>query len=168
MSKSSSDSMPENRYTENSRSLSGNILGVVCVLVLFACFAAHASLRPALAQNRRQQGRSKPTTQARAIAIPSETMLRIVRAEDERRWNDSLAPLLADASARVRERAALAAGRIGDVRAVAALAALLQSDADESVRAMAAFALGEVESDKGTDALASALVRATETSAVRT
>jgi cyclophilin family peptidyl-prolyl cis-trans isomerase/HEAT repeat protein len=94
-------------------------------------------------------------------------MLSIVRAEDERRWNDSLALLLADASARVRARAALAAGRIGDVRAVSALAALLQSDKDESVRAMAAFALGEVESDTGTDALVSALGRAAETSAVR-
>lgn len=167
MSRSSSDSMPENSHTENSRERPGNVSGAVCVLVLFACFAVLASVYPALAQDRRQQGQSKRVAQARASAISSETMLRIVRAEDERRWNDSLAQLLADASARVRARAALAAGRIGDARAVAALTTLLQSDRDESVRAMAAFALGEVESDKGTDALVSALGRATETSAVR-
>ncbi|HEY6190235.1 MAG TPA: peptidylprolyl isomerase [Pyrinomonadaceae bacterium] len=165
MSKSSSDFMPENRHTENPGDRSRNVSGAVYVISLLACLVVLPALHPALAQAGRQQGRSKPT--ARASAIPSETMLRIVRAEDERRWGDSLAPLLADASASVRERAALAAGRIGDARAVGALGALLQSDADERVRAMAAFALGEVESDKGTDALSSALARATETSAVR-
>lgn len=87
-------------------------------------------------------------------AVPEETLLRIVRAEDERRWDtDDLGALVSDASAAVRSRAALAAGRIGDARAVPALAALLQTDKDLGVRATAAFALGEIESVQGADAL---------------
>jgi cyclophilin family peptidyl-prolyl cis-trans isomerase/HEAT repeat protein len=94
-------------------------------------------------------------------------MLSIVRAEDERLWGDPLAKLLFEQNARVRWRAALAAGRIGDERAVPALATLLQSDRDADVRAMAAFALGEVESATGADALVAALARASESSQVR-
>ena len=84
-------------------------------------------------------------------------MLRIVRAEDERRWDTDLQTLLADKNAEVRRRAALAAGRIGDERAVPALISLLQKDSDEGVRAMAAFGLGEIESAKAADALIAAL-----------
>ncbi|MCA1632534.1 MAG: peptidylprolyl isomerase [Acidobacteria bacterium] len=86
--------------------------------------------------------------------VPAATLLRIVRAEDERRWEASdLGALLSDASAAVRGRAALAAGRIGDEGAVVPLAALLRQDADEGVRATAAFALGETEASSGADVL---------------
>lgn len=81
-----------------------------------------------------------------------------MRAEDERRWDDNLKSLLADRDAKVRKRAALAAGRIGDERALPALAELLRSDPDPDVRQMAAFAIGEVESYAGADALYRILV----------
>ncbi len=89
---------------------------------------------------------------ARRAVVPSSlarvdeaTSLRILRHEDERRWDAGLAALLQSRNPIVRRRAALAAGRIGDVEAVAPLAALLENDAVETVRAMAAFALGECE-----------------------
>jgi Peptidyl-prolyl cis-trans isomerase (rotamase) - cyclophilin family len=84
--------------------------------------------------------------------IPTATLVSIVRAEDERRFDKTLENLLSDRSEKVRLRAALAAGRIGDERAIPALAALLEKDT-EAVRAMAAFALGEIESAKGADAV---------------
>ena len=86
-------------------------------------------------------------------SIPAAVMLRIVRAEDERRWDSDLQTLLADKSAEIRRRAALATGRIGDEQAVTSLAELLGKDSDENVRAMAAFALGEIESATGGEAL---------------
>jgi cyclophilin family peptidyl-prolyl cis-trans isomerase/HEAT repeat protein len=89
----------------------------------------------------------------RAASVPNALMIRIVRAEDERRWDNELSGLLAVVSPVVRKRAALAAGRIGDERAVPLLVSLFQKDGDESVRAMAAFALGEVESGNASEAL---------------
>jgi len=79
-------------------------------------------------------------------------LISIVRAEDERRWDDSLKSLLSDKDAKVRKRAALAAGRIGDEHAVPALVDLLKTDTDNDVRQMAAFAIGEVESFAGAEA----------------
>ena len=88
-----------------------------------------------------------------ATAIPTNTLLRIIRAEDERRWDVNLKSLLTDRDANVRKRAALAAGRVGDERAVPALVDLLRRDTDNHVRQMAAFAIGEIESAAGADAL---------------
>ena len=137
------------------------------MLVALAFVAGSASSNPALAQQqRRSQNASNRSAQGRS-AIPEETLLRIVRAEDERRWSDALGLLLSDKSARVRSRAALAAGRIGDERAVSSLAALLETDREGSVRAMAAFALGEMEAASGADALLAALSRAAEPFEVR-
>lgn len=85
-------------------------------------------------------------TAAVAQSIPPSLHARILQLEDERNLNgDELAKLLKHASPKVRERAALAIGRIGDKRGTAALIELLQSEKDEQVRAMAAFALGEME-----------------------
>ncbi len=83
----------------------------------------------------------------------SDVSLRILRAEDERRWDPDLETLLTEKDSQLRIRAALAAGRIGDDRAVPALISLLQKDHDPNVRAMAAFALGEIESPAATAAL---------------
>lgn len=99
--------------------------------------------------------------------ISPAVMLRIVQAEDTRRWDSELQTLLADKSAPVRRRAALAAGRIGDDHAVGSLVSLLQKDSDETVRAMAAFALGEIESPSAADALLSELREEHEPVAVR-
>src|SRR5438552_537913 len=88
-----------------------------------------------------------------SIAIPTNTLLQIIRAEDQRRWDEKLKSLLSDKDPKVRTRAALAAGRIGDDGAVLPLIDLLKKDTDWGVQQMAAFALGEIESAKATDAL---------------
>lgn len=132
--------------------------------LIFACALVFGIWNEALAQQRTSPRPSKP---APVKPIPDDVILRIVRAEDERRWDNDLSVLLFDKDARVRERAALAAGRIGDERAVPPLVALLQTDAEEQVRAMAAFALGETESAAGAASLSDAAQKAKETSEVR-
>ncbi|HEX8494044.1 MAG TPA: peptidylprolyl isomerase [Pyrinomonadaceae bacterium] len=107
-----------------------------------------------LAQKKQSPPPERNAKAAPASAVSDEIMLRIMRAEDERRWEATdLGVLMFDADSRVRRRAALAAGRIGDERAVASLIALLQNDKETRVRAMAAFALGETESAAGAMAL---------------
>lgn len=100
------------------------------------------------------QGR---TVRSADAPVSKDVLLRIVRAEDERRWDGDLRSLLSDRNASVRKRAALAAGRIGNEAAVVDLIALLRGDRDQTVRAMAAFALGEIESGLGADALLATL-----------
>ena len=88
--------------------------------------------------------------------IPTSVAVQIVRSEDERRFDKTLEDLMKNKDERIRIRAALAAGRIGDERAIPALTALLETDSD-AVRAMAAFALGEIESVKAVDAILKSL-----------
>jgi cyclophilin family peptidyl-prolyl cis-trans isomerase/HEAT repeat protein len=78
--------------------------------------------------------------------------VRILKAEDERRWDADLQKLLAHPNAAIRKRAALAAGRIGNEDSISALSGLLHDKAVD-VRAMAAFAIGEVEAASGADPL---------------
>lgn len=80
----------------------------------------------------------------------ADVPIRILKAEDERRYDGVLENLLKNANPAIRARAALAAGRIGDERAVAGLAVLVESG-DENARAVAAFAIGEIESVKAAD-----------------
>jgi cyclophilin family peptidyl-prolyl cis-trans isomerase len=127
-------------------------LAACALLLLFWQSAAHGQ------KARQAQGERKGAAATPVRPVPEETLLRIMRAEDERRWDASdLGMLLFDKDARVRRRAALAAGRIGDERAVASLISLLQNDKETSVRAMAAFAIGETESATGATALAAQL-----------
>src|ERR1041385_57648 len=84
-------------------------------------------------------------------------LIRIIRFEDQRNWNEELNQLLSNANPAIRKRAALAAGRIGDERAVPPLAEMLLTDRDKDVRQMAAFALGEIESMGGAFALTEVL-----------
>ncbi|HEX3143992.1 MAG TPA: peptidylprolyl isomerase [Pyrinomonadaceae bacterium] len=86
-------------------------------------------------------------------AVPDATLLTIIRHEDERRWDDQLKALITSGDPKVRARAALAAGRIGDDKAVESLTDALLMDRDNAVRQMAAFALGEIESPGGAYAL---------------
>src|SRR5215813_2136763 len=108
--------------------------------------------------------RSKPTT----AAIPLNIHARIIQLEDERNLNgDELNGLLKHKKPEVRERAALAIGRIGDQRGTEPLINALQSDASAWVRAMAAFALGEIEDFQATNALLDAVNSSKETLDVR-
>lgn len=139
------------------------------------CLSLAGTVAAQKPQQRQQQSQSRPANaQKRAEnsgaprAIPEEIMLRIIRAEDERRWEPAdLGALLFEKDARVRQRAALAAGRIGDERAVPSLLQLLTSDREQGVRAMAAFALGEAESAAAADGLLSVLRRENEAPRVR-
>ncbi|GIU81412.1 MAG: hypothetical protein KatS3mg006_0476 [Pyrinomonadaceae bacterium] len=85
--------------------------------------------------------------------IPTSVILRIVRAEDERRFDDELESLLKSKNPQIRKRAALAAGRIGDEKAVEILKILSETDPNEEVRLNAIFALGEIESVKASDTI---------------
>jgi cyclophilin family peptidyl-prolyl cis-trans isomerase/HEAT repeat protein len=89
--------------------------------------------------------------------ISTRTMLRILRAEDERRWDPTLSMLLNAAYPIVRKRAALALGRIGDERALPELIESLKAERDPDVRQMCAFAIGEIESPAGAEALIAVL-----------
>lgn len=92
--------------------------------------------------------------------IPVKTLVQISRAEDELRYDAVLENLLKNKDAKIRERAALAAGRIGDEAAIPALVDLLENDPEVKVRETAAFALGETESLKAADAILKALNKA--------
>ncbi len=104
---------------------------------------------------------------AQNINIPQAVMLRIIRAEDELRFDRDLQDLLKSPDAKIRRRAALAAGRIGSENAIPPLSALLDQDTDQDVRTMAAFALGEIESAKAADAILKVLSKKGEADAVR-
>src|SRR5918995_526691 len=110
-----------------------NIVRVACALSI--AIGSLLSSPELLAQNR-------PTSQP---IVPRNLLLRIIQAEDDRRWDDDLRALLTHNNAAVRSRAALAAGRIGNESAIPDLVKLLTTDSLE-IRAMAAFALGEIES----------------------
>ena len=83
----------------------------------------------------------------------TDVAVRILKAEDERRYDGVLENLLTNADQAIRARAALAAGRIGDEKAIDGLSMLLGSGNDEKVRVAAVFALGEIESIKGANAI---------------
>ena len=83
-------------------------------------------------------------TSAAFSQIPITVSIQILKAEDARRYDASLEKFFTDPNPATRKRAALAAGRIGDEKAIAPLAELLEKDPSNDVRAMAAFALGEI------------------------
>jgi cyclophilin family peptidyl-prolyl cis-trans isomerase/HEAT repeat protein len=132
--------------TERLLSLYGIRTLTACALLFFLVANAASQTRDRKLQN--------PTS---GDPVSRILWLKIVRAEDERRWDDDLRNLFKARNANVRRRAALAAGRIGNEQAVADLIPLLQKDDEPEVRAMAAFALGEIESPLGADALIAVL-----------
>ena len=99
--------------------------------------------------------------------IPIQTLVSISKAEDELRFDKTLQDLLANKDAKIRARAALAAGRIGDEAAFPALVNLLENDAATEVRTMAAFAVGEIESIKAADAILKVLKTTANPDSVR-
>jgi cyclophilin family peptidyl-prolyl cis-trans isomerase/HEAT repeat protein len=103
-----------------------------------------------------------------SASIPPSINARIIQLEDERNLNgDELSGLLKHRSAAVRERAALAIGRIGDKLGTDALIAMLEHEESEPARAMAAFALGEMEDARGVSALMAVVEREKESLSVR-
>ncbi len=118
-------------------------------VVLTLCLLGFVPFPGVIAQHRTRVLQT-PTSYT---SVPTNLLLTIVRAEDERRWDHDVRNLLSARSAVVRRRAALAAGRIGSEDSVADLLNLLRSDDELDVRAMAAFALGEIESASAVDAL---------------
>src|ERR1043166_5363345 len=157
--------MLNKKYAEGARRRrTTRALAAACALLLPASAALAQARRAPRSEGFVQRAAARPAAQrSRAAArafVPEETLLRIVEAEDERRWEDSdLGSLLKVENAAGRRRAARAAGRIGDEGAVAPLSLMLRADADESARAMAAFALGEIEAESGALALEEALAR---------
>ena len=85
--------------------------------------------------------------------VPSATHIAILKAEDARRYDRTLEDLIKSPSESVRVRAALAAGRIGDDRAIPSLSNFLENDPSSRGREMAAFALGEIESARAADVI---------------
>lgn len=129
------------------------LLSLSAVRVLPVCAILLVLTANVVPQNRKR-ALKYPTS---GDPVPKILLLRIFRAEDERRWDNDLRSLFSARSAAVRARAALAAGRIGNEDAGADLILLLRRDDESDVRAMAAFALGEIESSLGADALLTAL-----------
>ena len=85
--------------------------------------------------------------------VPVDVHVRILKAEDARRYDAELERLITVNSPEpVLVRAMLAAGRIGDERAVPVLAQRLGSPSPKAAE-MAAFALGEIESISAADAI---------------
>ncbi len=126
--------------------------------LILICFIALTPLTTA-----QQRGRKT----AMRGSIPPEILLTIVKAEDERRWDDDLIKLTGDSNPAIRQRAALAAGRIGSEDSVAALTSLLERDIDTSLRSTAAFALGETELISAADPLIRILKNTNENAEIR-
>src|ERR1700755_414486 len=123
--------MPNKRDTKEVRRESAPRALVRASVTLTLMFvAASGALSNASAQKRpaaaKASAKSPASAQKGAAAarasVPPETLLQIIEAEDERRWDAAeFGKLFEDANASVRRRAALAAGRIGDEGAVAPL-----------------------------------------------
>lgn len=88
-----------------------------------------------------------------AAQVPLPALVRISEAEDALRFDATLRELLKNPNPRIRERAALAAGRIGDDEAIGILGPMAAGDRELTVRTTAMFAIGEIESIKGTDVI---------------
>lgn len=123
------------------------------IVALIACTLLLISTANVFPQ-RRGQRLQNPTS---GDPVPKILLLRIIRAEDERRWDDDLRGLFSARNGNVRARAALAAGRIGNEAAIGDLTVLQRQDDEPFVRAMAAFALGEIEASSGAGALLTTL-----------
>lgn len=131
-------------------------------LSLVFCFAATAWPQ---APPRRNANVAKPAALNPAL---EPVFVRILQLEDARSLGDGeLVALLEHSSVVVRERAALALGRIGDKRATAALLKTLAAARPLSLRGLTVFALGEMEDAAAAAALLEVLNRKTEPVLVR-
>ena len=85
--------------------------------------------------------------------IPIATQLQIAKAEDARRYDAELEKLIKSPNPMISKRAMLAAGRIGDEKALPVLTEMLEKAVSADSAATAAFAIGEIESVKAADAV---------------
>lgn len=92
-----------------------------------------------------------------AAQVPTSVLIKIVKVEDSLTFDQTLVNLIKDRNPAIIERAALAAGRIGDDDAIPALSELMAEGRPINIRAMAAFALGEIESIKSAELILKAL-----------
>ncbi|HVF31009.1 MAG TPA: peptidylprolyl isomerase [Pyrinomonadaceae bacterium] len=92
-----------------------------------------------------------------ASQIPALQHVAILKAEDARHYGPGIETLFRHSNPDVRYRAILAAGRIGDERAIEALGKLFQSESIPKMHAIVAFALGEIESIKAADVILKAI-----------
>ncbi len=88
--------------------------------------------------------------------MPVSVHIQILKAEDARRYDKTLEDLMNGANESVQIRAILAAGRIGDEKAIPRIVSLLENGSVK-VREMAAFALGEIDSANAADTILKAL-----------
>jgi hypothetical protein len=114
------------------------------------------------------QRRSGPPPVLGRANSAQQAFARLLQLEDERYYHaEEFVDFLGSANARVRRRACLALGRIGDPRSYTLLLERLYDDGNPRVRAMAAFALGELETTEPLEDLRRVLVRETEMLPVR-
>ena len=99
--------------------------------------------------------------------VPLITAIQIAKAEDARRYDATLENLMKAPNEAIRSRAALAAGRIGDDKALPVLTAILEKDQSEALRTLAAFAIGEIESVTAAGVILATLKDTKTTGAVR-
>jgi cyclophilin family peptidyl-prolyl cis-trans isomerase/HEAT repeat protein len=104
---------------------------------------------------------------ALSAQVPINIQVQILKAEDARRYDKTLEDLIKSPNLSIRHRAALAAGRIGDERAIPALVSLLDNEAAINTAAMAAFSIGEIESINGADPILKTLADTAAPSEVR-
>ncbi|OYT71517.1 MAG: hypothetical protein CFK52_07730 [Chloracidobacterium sp. CP2_5A] len=115
-------------------------------------------------------GQRRPTTVPTLGRANSaqRAFARLLQLEDQRYYHEEeLLDFLGSANARVRRRACLALGRIGDPQAYRLLLERLYDDGNARVRAMAAFALGELETTEPLEDLRRTLLREVEDLPVR-
>ncbi len=96
-------------------------------------------------------GQGQVLSKVGRYVVPNDLLIKIVKAEDARDAQPVI-EMLADGNPATRYRSALAAGRIGDEKAIDGLTKLLTDDVGD-VRIMAMFAIGEIESARGADAV---------------
>ncbi|MGQ9895993.1 MAG: peptidylprolyl isomerase [Acidobacteriota bacterium] len=114
-----------------------------------------------------QQRPSSPPVLGRASSA-QRAFARLLQLEDERYYNaKEFVDFLGSSNARIRRRACLALGRIGDPRSYPLLLERLYDDGNMRVRALAAFALGELETTEPLEDLRRVLLRETEMLPVR-
>ena len=96
-----------------------------------------------------------------------EPAILLIKSEDERYLPDRALGFLDSKDAALQKKAIVAAGRIGDTKAIAKLAEILALHPTQGTRELAAFALGEIESAQAVEALLQSMESTEENPVVR-